>query len=98
MLPRKNYEKHFSISEICLKKSWEGPMNESNELRNREQDVVLNHPVDGETATLISADQVEHLRQQWTTVQSHFVDEPRKSVEEADHLVATAIKQIEDGF
>jgi hypothetical protein len=70
-------------------------MNESNELRNRE---VPNHPVDGETATLISADQVEHLRQQWTNVQSHFVDEPRKSVEEADQLVAAAIKQIEDGF
>jgi hypothetical protein len=63
-------------------------MNESNELRNR----------DGEATALIPSEQVEQLRQQWTTVQSHFVDEPRKSVEEADQLVAAAIKQIEDGF
>ena len=65
-------------------------MNESNELHNREQDGVV--------TTLIPPQQVEHLRQQWTNVQSHFVDEPRKSVEEADQLVAAAIKQIEDGF
>src|SRR5262252_5368873 len=56
-------------------------------------------PMDHEmTDSLIPQQQVEELRQRWTTVQSHFVDEPRKSVEEADQLVATTIQQIENGF
>ena len=50
------------------------------------------------TGSLIPTQQVEELRQRWMDVQSHFVDEPRKSVEEADQLVLMAIQQIQNGF
>jgi hypothetical protein len=79
-------------------------MRNFNEPHDRDQNAA---PVDRPVAAdpdwaaadcLIPEKEVEQLRQQWTTVQSRFVDEPRKSVEEADHLVAAAIKQIEDGF
>jgi hypothetical protein len=40
----------------------------------------------------------DDLRSRWTAVQSSFVDEPRKAVEEADKLIAGAIQQIQDSF
>jgi hypothetical protein len=41
---------------------------------------------------------MDGLREQWRIIQSSFVDEPRRSVEQADKLVASAIKQIEEVF
>jgi hypothetical protein len=48
--------------------------------------------------SLLPARQVQELRERWTAIQSRFVDEPRKAVEEADQLIASAIKQIEEVF
>src|SRR5688572_12306806 len=47
---------------------------------------------------LLSKDEVEQLRSRWMTIQSHFVDEPRKCVEDADQLVASAIKRVAEVF
>jgi hypothetical protein len=47
---------------------------------------------------LIPSRQMEDLRSRWTNVQSSFVDEPRKAVQEADQLVQMTIQQIEEGF
>ena len=48
--------------------------------------------------SLIPQRQMGEMRERWTGIQSSFVDEPRKAVQEADQLVRTAIKQIEEGF
>jgi hypothetical protein len=48
--------------------------------------------------SLISKRQTEELRSRWTGVQASFVDEPRKAVQEADQLISSAIKQIQEGF
>jgi hypothetical protein len=48
--------------------------------------------------TLLPADEVEQFRSRWAAIQANFVDEPRVSVEEADKLVASAIKRIADSF
>ena len=40
----------------------------------------------------------EHLRGRWSTIQAGFVDEPRRAVEEADGLVAAAIKRVAETF
>ena len=50
------------------------------------------------SGTLLSTQQAEELRTKWNNIQANFVDQPRKAVEDADNLVAGAIKQIEDGF
>lgn len=76
-------------------------MKNLNEPRKKEEVVPFERkgPVaehDTTKDSLIPTRQVEDLRQRWTTIQSQFVDEPRKSVEEADHLVQSAIKQIEE--
>src|SRR6185295_6439022 len=48
--------------------------------------------------SLIPGRQMEELHNRWTNVQSSFVDEPRKAVQEADQLVQSVITQIEEGF
>jgi len=50
------------------------------------------------TGSILPARQVQELRERWTAIQSRFVDEPRKAVEDADQLLASAIKQIEEVF
>ena len=63
------------------------------------------HPVPGEpsvgttrTALLLPTHDIEDLRSRWTDVQAGFVDEPRKSVEQADALVAGVMKRLAETF
>ena len=53
---------------------------------------------DGEREAVFTNEEIDQLRPQWNTIQSKFIDEPRKSVEEADHLVASTIKRLADSF
>jgi hypothetical protein len=47
---------------------------------------------------LFSSEEAAQLRQRWDAIQVGFVDEPRKSVEEADSLVAVAMKRLAEQF
>jgi|SRR5579862_1476392 len=38
------------------------------------------------------------LRERWNKIQTDFVDEPRKAVEQADGLVASAMKRLAEVF
>jgi len=52
----------------------------------------------GPSGSLLPNRQVEDLRTKWYAIQTNFVDQPRKAVEDANNLVAIAIKQIEEVF
>jgi glutathione S-transferase len=47
---------------------------------------------------LLPSDAVQEMRGRWDRVQTGFVDEPRKAVQEADELVASAMKRIAETF
>ena len=47
---------------------------------------------------LLAGDVVSELRTRWTDIQAGFVDEPRRAVEQADSLVAEAIKRLAETF
>jgi hypothetical protein len=49
-------------------------------------------------APLLSQDFSNRLASEWSSVQASFVDEPRRAVQRADELVATAIKNLADTF
>lgn len=54
---------------------------------------------DANSATpLFSESEMSELRGRWSNIQAEFVDEPRRSVEQADQLVATAMQKLADGF
>jgi hypothetical protein len=50
------------------------------------------------TAPLFPSNELEELRERWNGVQAAFVDEPRKAVENADSLVASAMKRLAEVF
>jgi hypothetical protein len=50
------------------------------------------------TAPLFPNIELEEFRTRWSEVQTAFVDEPRRAVEQADSLVATAMKRLAEVF
>ncbi len=49
-------------------------------------------------APLFPPDEAQGYRTRWDAIQTGFVDEPRRAVEEADALVADVMKRLADGF
>ncbi len=84
------------------------PMSESEPLERTENtDPVVHNAMENtnpvvrntdETTPLFPNDELEDLRNQWNSVQGAFVDEPRRAVEQADGLVASAMKRLAEVF
>jgi hypothetical protein len=69
--------------------------------------VDVQKPLDGptlvkgqhvETPPLFSASELGEFRSRWSNVQTGFVDEPRRTVEDADKLVASVMQRLAEGF
>jgi hypothetical protein len=52
----------------------------------------------GEATPLFAGDEAERFRQRWSAIQTAFVDEPRRAVQDADTLVAETMKRLADVF
>ena len=66
-----------------------------------ERDVSEMNRLQNETASdtpLFPNNELENLRTRWKEIQTAFVDEPRKAVEQADGLVASAMKRLAEVF
>jgi predicted HAD superfamily Cof-like phosphohydrolase len=71
----------------------------------RKMDAATDEPrpraVESEEARALSmfaVDEAAGFRTRWEGIQTGFVDEPRKAVEEADALVAQVIKRLSEVF
>lgn len=51
-----------------------------------------------EPITLFAPEAVQDYRSRWTSLQTSFVDEPRRAVQQADELVAEVIKNLASTF
>jgi hypothetical protein len=51
-----------------------------------------------ETPPLFSESELGEFRSRWSNVQTGFVDEPRRTVEDADKLVASVMQRLAEGF
>ena len=51
-----------------------------------------------EPVTLFAPEAVHDYRSRWTSLQTSFVDEPRRAVQQADELVAEVIKNLASTF
>lgn len=47
---------------------------------------------------LFSESEIGDFRSRWSGIQTGFVDEPRRAVEDADNLVASLMKKLAEGF
>jgi hypothetical protein len=64
-----------------------------------EKEITVQGPKDEALdATLFNSDDAEGLKTRWSAIQTGFVDEPRKAVEQADALVAEVLKRLTEGF
>ena len=53
---------------------------------------------EGQNTPLFSEPESKDLFSKWDSLQVGFIDEPRRAVEQADHLVATAMKRTAEVF
>ena len=75
------------------------PVIERNDVAGRVSDITSQRAQDTATGTpLFSNADIGDLRARWGNVQAEFVDEPRRSVEAADQLVATVMQRLAEGF
>jgi hypothetical protein len=51
-----------------------------------------------ESAPLFSSEETQSLHSRWDAIQVSFVDEPRQAVQQADNLVANAMKRLAEVF
>lgn len=61
-------------------------------------DEEIAHDAEPARASLLPADQSDGLTSRWQEIQTGFVDEPRRSVEAADALVADLMRRLAAGF
>jgi hypothetical protein len=47
---------------------------------------------------LFAESEMGAFRSRWSTIQTGFVDEPRRTVEDADKLVASVMQRLAEGF
>jgi hypothetical protein len=53
---------------------------------------------DTEVRALLPEGEQASFRGRWEEIQTRFVDDPRRAVEDADALVATVMRQLAEGF
>lgn len=66
--------------------------------KNPGKDSVREIPGTAGSTSLLSETELADMRSRWSGIQAGFVDEPRRSVEQADQLVASAIQKLAEGF
>jgi|SRR5271166_1107011 len=64
----------------------------------QEPEILDRLPVISEPMPLFSELEMGDFRSQWSKVQTGFVDEPRRTVEDADKLVASVMQRLAEGF
>lgn len=55
-------------------------------------------PTEEHVVNLLPEERLSSLKEQWSTIQTSFVDEPKSSVEKADELVADVMQTIAKRF
>ncbi|MGN6758514.1 MAG: hypothetical protein ACTHMJ_19230 [Thermomicrobiales bacterium] len=71
------------------------PGTPANAARPPAPNAAADHPAaPEESASLLAEDEAQDFRSRWDTVQTGFVDEPRRSVEQADALVAEVMQRL----
>ena len=92
---------NFTTNEVAdNKQQTERPSSTAQVARDlKERTATLAKPAEGEKgAPLFPENEMTNFRNRWTEIQTAFVDEPRRAVEQGDGLVAEVIKRLADSF
>jgi hypothetical protein len=87
-------ESNLSTADIANKNKPSGPqLMEEKHTPSAGREMEERH-----VAPLFPDNELRGFRDRWDKIQTGFVDEPRKAVEEADSLVASTVKRIAEQF
>ena len=67
-------------------------------MKGQEPEAPNSVAVVSEPMPLFSESEMGDFRSQWGKIQIGFVDEPRRTVEDADKLVAVVMQRLAEGF
>jgi hypothetical protein len=67
-------------------------------VKGQEREALDRGAAVSEPTPLFSEPEMGDFRSQWSKLQTGFVDEPRRTVEEADKLVAAVMQRLAEGF
>src|ERR1700730_14034542 len=98
MAELKRIEEEFPTAELARggnpSKQPEGPKL----VKGQEPETLDRAPAVSEPMALFSEPEMGDFRSQWSKLQTGFVDEPRRTVEDADKLVAAVMQRLAEGF
>jgi hypothetical protein len=98
MAELKRVEEEFPKAELArdgnLSKQPEGPKL----VKGQEPETLDKAVAASEPMPLFSESEMGDFRSQWSKIQTAFVDEPRRTVEGADKLVAAVMQRLAEGF
>jgi hypothetical protein len=67
-------------------------------VKEQEPETLSRAATVSEPMPLFTESEMGDFRSQWSKVQTGFVDEPRRTVEDADKLVAAVMQRLAEGF
>jgi hypothetical protein len=67
-------------------------------VKEQELETLARAATVSEPMPLFTESEMGDFRSQWSKVQTGFVDEPRRTVEDADKLVAAVMQRLAEGF
>ena len=85
-----NNERKLSTSDIAA--------SDERRIERDREDAPVHQVMDDRPSALFVNDELNGYRTRWSAIQTGFVDEPRRAVEEADTLVAELMKRLAEGF
>ena len=91
-------EKELSTADLAGREGPEGAGRGASPMGQREPHAEPHEPHVEGSEPLFPANEAQDLRARWDSIQAGFVDEPRRAVEEADSLVAAAMKRLAETF
>jgi hypothetical protein len=84
--------------ESAAKQSGESRIDGPKLVEGRDAEVQNKAVAPSSPMPLFSDSELEGFRAQWINVQTGFVDEPRRTVQDADQLVASVMQKLAQGF
>ena len=87
-------------ADLVAEKDEDQLLNEAPRMPARSRDLIAEQrsEIQTDSTPLFPGSELEELRSRWKEVQTAFVDEPRSAVEQADGLVASAMKRLAETF
>ncbi|HEY3231784.1 MAG TPA: hypothetical protein VGJ87_21320 [Roseiflexaceae bacterium] len=102
-MPNQRTEKTLSTADMAAA-AQQREATPGSEIERMEQDAAaVASPQPAEQAApqpvqLLATDEAQNLRSRWDAIQTGFVDEPRRAVEQADSLVAEVMQRLAQLF